>query len=244
MFFSKAKKPANIMSPQSEGKIAAMFDRIAPEYDFLNRVLSAGQDKRWRKTLISFSRGNSGGTYLDMATGTGDVLSAFVERWPEYSEYIGADISDNMINLAKEKCKNLPSTRFMKMSAENIGVGDASVDTLTIAFGLRNVVDKPQALKEFSRVLKPGGELLILEFFLPRSGLTAQLFQLYFHKLLPRIAGLFSDRDAYTYLPRSVGSFYTEIELFEKLAALKMIKVKKRSFLFGAVRCLAFKKEV
>ena len=229
-----------IQSPKSEAHIAAMFDRVAPRYDLLNRLLSARQDQRWRKILVRMIPYRPGGHYLDVATGTGDVLLAARSARPEYSEFVGLDISGAMLALAEQKAKNAkgrpPATEFRQASAEALGLGDARFDCVSISFGLRNVVRREEAIKEFARVTKTGGTLLILEFFLPKKGLLAALFQFYFHGILPLIGGLISDRAAYRYLPQSVGSFYAPEALKSVLYDSGFTVEETRNFLFGACR--------
>lgn len=225
--------------PEEETSIAAMFDRISSKYDFLNRLLSARQDVRWRKLLVSMVPTRHGGNYVDVATGTGDVLMSVVKAHPEYKSYIGADISKGMLNLAEKKavgCALSDRVTWTLMSAERLDLDDESVDCLTISFGLRNVVNKERALSQFSRVLKPNGTLLILEFFTPSSGPLAKLFQFYFHHILPQIGRLFSEKEAYTYLPKSVASFYTPMELRDSLTSKGFVVDKEINFLFGACR--------
>ncbi len=231
-----------IQQPESEAKIAAMFDRIALRYDLLNRLLSAHQDQRWRKALVKMIPYRPGGRYLDMATGTGDVILAAAKAHPEYASFLGGDISGEMLRIAAEKAKHtstkdrLIPLEFKVMSAEAISLEDKSVDCVSIAFGLRNVVNKELAIKEFSRILRPGGAVLILEFFLPTKGLLARLFQFYFHSILPTIGGLISDKDAYKYLPESVGSFYTPEELRQVIFKNGLTVTDEVNFLFGSAR--------
>jgi demethylmenaquinone methyltransferase/2-methoxy-6-polyprenyl-1,4-benzoquinol methylase len=228
-----------IQRPESEAKIAAMFDRVAPKYDFLNRLLSARQDQRWRKRLASMIPFRPNGRYLDCATGTGDVLLTVAGVHPEYGELVGTDISGEMLALAKSKvaASGLKQpVQLQLMSAESLDLPDSKFDSVSISFGLRNVVKRDQALREFHRVLVPGGVLLILEFFIPKRGLMAALFQFYFHTILPFIGGIFSDREAYKYLPQSVGSFYSPDELRQALYETGFNVEGGESYLFGACR--------
>jgi demethylmenaquinone methyltransferase/2-methoxy-6-polyprenyl-1,4-benzoquinol methylase len=224
--------------PASEQKIAAMFDRIAGRYDFLNTLLSFRQDHRWRKHLVKAIPFRNGGSYLDVATGTGDVLLAARAAHTEYRTYLGVDISSEMLKLAELKTrKSAPSpsnVSFQVMSAEKLNIPDRSVDCLSISFGLRNVIDKGAALKEFARVLKNNGSLMILEFFPPTKQFMALVFQLYFHHILPFIGGLFSDKEAYRYLPSSVEGFYSVYELIDLLEKCGYTVKARKRFLFGS----------
>lgn len=239
------KLAANLTRPDDERLIAAMFDRICGKYDFLNRLLSARQDVRWRRKLVSLVPKRENGHYFDAATGTGDVLFEVMKTHPEYSSFTGGDISKGMLNLARKKAvANASSSKvqWKEMSAERLEFEDDSLDCASISFGLRNVVNKEKALCEFARVLRTGGVLLILEFFTPTSGPFAKMFQFYFHKILPQIGRLFSEKEAYTYLPKSVASFYSPSELRDSLRSKGFIVEKEVNFLFGACRLVKSRK--
>jgi demethylmenaquinone methyltransferase/2-methoxy-6-polyprenyl-1,4-benzoquinol methylase len=229
----------------SEASIAEMFDTIAPRYDFLNSLLSLNQDKRWRKKLIALIPTKFNGVLVDMATGTGEVIVQAAKKRREYATFIGVDISAQMLQRAEEKVAKAElaqSISFKQASCEQTGLAAQSCDCITIAFGLRNTIDKDQALGEFHRVLKSGGALLILEFFPPSGTLLARLFQFYFRRILPLIGGLLSNKAAYTYLPESVQGFYQAAELQTKLHSLGFSPVKSLSFLCGSCRLLVVRK--
>jgi demethylmenaquinone methyltransferase/2-methoxy-6-polyprenyl-1,4-benzoquinol methylase len=222
--------------PGSEKQIAAMFDRIAPRYDLLNKLLSARQDIRWRNQLVRWLSASARGRFLDVATGTGDVIAAVIKAGRQYSEYWGVDISPEMLRFAEPKLARIEHSSqvaFREMSAEKLDFPDQNFEALTISFGLRNVVHPDIALKEFARVLKPGSQLMILEFFTPGQDLLSRIFGFYFHKVLPKIGGLISDREAYRYLPNSVGGFYTlpQLQTQLKLSGFKPGRIRK--YLFG-----------
>lgn len=228
-----------IQAPGNEAKIANMFNRIAPKYDFLNALLSAKQDKRWRKAMIRMAPFRPNGKFLDVATGTGDVLIEALAQHPEYGEFHGTDISKEMLALAEQKTEQTPQgpkANFSIMSAESLKLPDSAFDCLTISFGLRNVVRREIAISEFNRVLKPGASLIILEFFIPKRGPLSRLFQFYFHQILPVIGGIFSDKSAYKYLPESVGSFYEYEELREVLYNSGFTIADTKKYLFGSCR--------
>ena len=149
-----------------------MFNKIAPTYDLLNRLLSARQDERWRKKLLSWVPVVSNGAFLDVATGTGDVVLRAKKNLTSYKRFDAVDISGQMLEIAANKSvlKGYEDIRFERMSAENLRYADATFDCLSISFGLRNVVVKENAISEFARVLKKGGVLLVLEFFPANRG--------------------------------------------------------------------------
>jgi len=230
-----------IQTPRNEAKIATMFNSIAPKYDFLNALLSMKQDHRWRKAMIRMAPFRPNGKLLDVATGTGDVLIEAMKQKEEYSEFYGADISSEMLAIAKSKLAALPKTEnttLSLMTAEKLTLPSNTFDCLTISFGLRNVINKDIALDEFKRVLKPNGALIILEFFIPKKGPLSRLFQFYFHQILPVIGGMFSNKAAYKYLPESVGSFYEYEELRTVLYQKGFTISDTKKFLFGSCRIL------
>jgi demethylmenaquinone methyltransferase/2-methoxy-6-polyprenyl-1,4-benzoquinol methylase len=224
--------------PVVEDKIATMFDRIAPRYDFLNRFLSCRQDKTWRRSLISFIPKGRKLKLLDVATGTADILIEAKRQLGDDVVLHGSDISEKMLALGRTKLDRLgiKTNGLSLMSAERMEYSDQSFDVITISFGLRNVVDKDKAISEFSRLLKPQGQLLVLEFFAPEKKTLAKAFQFYFHHILPVIGGAFSDKQAYSYLPKSVASSYS-IDALTAVMANKGLKTGRiKSFLFGACR--------
>jgi demethylmenaquinone methyltransferase/2-methoxy-6-polyprenyl-1,4-benzoquinol methylase len=227
-----------MVAPESEKKIENMFDKIAPTYDLLNRLLSARQDERWRKKLLSWVPRIGGGSYLDVATGTGDVILRAKKSLSSYERFDAVDISSEMLSIAEKKsvAKGYDDITFKQMSAEKLRFEDDSFNCLSISFGLRNVVDKENAIGEFSRVLKRGGVLLVLEFFPPNRGLMSTLFQFYFNKILPVIGSIISDREAYHYLPKSVGSFYSLFDFKQKCKKEGLVVTDVKDYLFGSCR--------
>jgi demethylmenaquinone methyltransferase / 2-methoxy-6-polyprenyl-1,4-benzoquinol methylase len=191
-------------------RIQEMFDSIAPRYDFLNRVLSLGIDRQWRRFAVRQIKYTDSGRILDVTTGTGDVALEIAARTPASVSIVGVDFSTEMVALGKEKIRNSPFAQRITMEVapcEAIPFPEESFDSVTIAFGIRNVVDRLQGLKEMWRVLKPGGRVVILEFSTPRSRLFKALYYFYFLRVLPVIGGLFSKFSAYRYLPDSVLEF-------------------------------------
>lgn len=190
--------------------IRRMFDDIAPRYDFLNRLLSLGIDRRWRRFAVSQLQVPEGGMVLDMATGTGDVALEIASKTPSSVRIVGEDFTQGMLKLGLEKVQASPfKERIVLVNApcEAMPHPAGLFDGVTIAFGIRNVVDRLAGLQEMVRVLKPGGRAVILEFSNPRSRLFKALYYFYFRRLLPMIGGLFSARSAYQYLPDSVLEF-------------------------------------
>jgi len=194
--------------PTSSFESWRMFDRIAPTYDVLNRLLSFRRDVAWRRRIRAQLPDREGMNVLDLATGTGDVLFSLLDDEPRVDRGIGIDMSANMLARAKAKGTRDARAAFVRSDAQRIGAADESFDAVTIAFGIRNVPDVPEALREIHRVLNVGGRALILEFSLPGNPLMRALYLFYFRRILPMIGGWISgDREAYRYLNESVEAF-------------------------------------
>lgn len=192
-----------------------MFDSIAPRYDLANRVLSARFDVGWRHRALRALDPQPGHVVLDLCTGTGDFGLAAL-RFPGV-RVVGLDVARAMVRIGREKIRRAgldDRFRFGVADAESLPLADGTVDGALIAFGIRNVVDRPRALRELARVLRPGARLVILEFGLPPNRLVHSLYIFYFRRILPLIGGVLSgNRGAYEYLPASVERF-PEPELF------------------------------
>ncbi len=182
-------------------QVEEMFSKISPTYDLLNHILSLNIDKIWRKKAVSLLNGEK---FLDVATGTGDVLLE-ISKQNSGAELIGVDLSLKMLKIAKKKIKN---GFFICSPAENLPFKDNTFDGVIIAYGLRNVVDRVSALFEFKRVLKRKGKLVILEFNRPTNTLFGSLYTLYSFNIMPFLGKLIAgDSKAYEYLPRSIRKF-------------------------------------
>ncbi|GAA7232977.1 bifunctional demethylmenaquinone methyltransferase/2-methoxy-6-polyprenyl-1,4-benzoquinol methylase UbiE [Helicobacter pylori] len=197
-------------------KIINMFDDIANSYDQANRLMSFGLDVKWRQRACEhaflFLENKKALRLVDVACGTGDMLVAWQKSALhcniEFKECLGIDPSNNMLALAEKKLENKAS--FIQAQAKDLqGVGNNSVDILSIAYGLRNIVERQEALKEFFRVLKPRGVLVILE-FLKKDNPTwlDKISGFYTNKVLPLVGGAISKNyGAYSYLPQSIEGF-------------------------------------
>ncbi len=202
---------------KTQNRIGSMFDRIAATYDFLNHTLSLGLDIQWRNRAVRSLPARKNDLVLDVATGTGDLAFALLRARPK-ARIVGVDLARNMLRIAREKRRRQGIAErcysVLAGDALQLPFSDNRFDALMIAYGIRNVPDMGRALKEFHRVLKPGGHLLVLEFSLPRLPLLRNAYIFYFEKILPRLGGFVSgDSEAYAYLPASVGAFVTPEEL-------------------------------
>lgn len=196
---------------QEKDRTWQMFDRIARTYDPLNRILSAGIDKRWRRRVARHLPKERPLELLDMATGTGDLLITLCQAEPRIQRALGMDLSEGMLAVGRQKLQSLQlpqPTALETGDATQIPVDEESFDVVTIAFGIRNVSDVSASLREMFRVLRPNGRAIILEFSLPRLRVMRSLYLLYFRRILPFIGALVSgDRYAYSYLNQSVEAF-------------------------------------
>jgi len=199
------------VSSISRGEAWRMFDRIAVRYDLLNRLLSARRDLAWRTRLVHFLPQTAGLMVLDLATGTGDVLVALHTREAKPRVSLGLDLSAGMLTLARDKLRAqgvAETAHLARADALRIPAPEAAFDAVTIAFGIRNVLDVKAALAEMHRVLRPGGGLLVLEFSLPAKWWFKPVYLWYLRRVLPRMGGLVSgDAGAYRYLNQTIETF-------------------------------------
>jgi demethylmenaquinone methyltransferase/2-methoxy-6-polyprenyl-1,4-benzoquinol methylase len=186
--------------------VRSMFDRIAPVYDAMNRVMTAGLDLRWRR-LAASEVVTPGDRVLDAACGTGDL--ALADHRAGALEVTGLDFSPRMLERARHKA---PGLRFVEGDLLALPFADGSFDAATVGFGVRNVSDLELALRELRRVLRPGGRVAILEVTRPR-GLLRPFFTLWFERLVPLLGRLLPGGEAYAYLPASVARFPAAEEL-------------------------------
>ena len=227
-------------------KIQQMFGTIAPRYDFLNRLLSFGIDRRWRTKAVQMIRYQHGSRILDVATGTGDVALEIARSTPASVKITGADFCKEMVDLGRDKVALSPySDRidFQVAPCEDLPFADNTFDSITIAFGIRNVVDRRIGLAEMWRVLRPGGRMIILEFSTPRSQLFRMIYYFYFRKLLPMIGGLFSRYNAYQYLPDSVLEFPSPEEFSRLMTGVGFRHIQVHELTFGIASIYVGEKE-
>jgi demethylmenaquinone methyltransferase / 2-methoxy-6-polyprenyl-1,4-benzoquinol methylase len=223
---------------RSASRISAMFDDIAPRYDLLNHLLSAGIDRRWRTRAIRSLALTGQECTLDLCTGTGDLAIAARTARRGAARVVGIDFSPVMLTLglAKLRRRRLDSTiALLRGDASSIPLAAASVDAVTIGFGIRNVDDRAAALREILRVLKPGGRVAILEFAMPTTPLFRYLYLSYFRHILPWIGRWISGHaTAYTYLPASVDAFEPR-NFMELLELCGFVDVQADPMTFGSV---------
>ena len=187
-------------------RMRAMFDGVAPRYDLLNHLLSAGVDRGWRRRAVRELALRPGERLLDICAGTGDLGLTALDRVPGLT-VIGVDLAGEMLLRGARKT-GTRAYRFVQGDAERLPFADASFDAVSVGFGIRNVASRERAFREAVRVSRPKGRLAVLEFTLPTRRALRQLYLAYFHHVLPRVGGWVSGKpEAYRYLPESVDTF-------------------------------------
>ena len=216
-------------------QVKTMFNNIAHRYDFLNHFLSLGVDFYWRKKAIQLIGQKKPRNILDVATGTGDLAIAALKIKPE--QIIGVDIADDMLSFGRKKLKKKDPRNIIKLvngDSENLQFKNEHFDAVMVAFGVRNFEDLSKGLKEMYRVLKNGGQIMVLEFSKPTAFPVKQLYAFYFRFILPSLGRLISgDPAAYTYLPDSVGEFPDGGNFLTILSKAGFTQVKQRPLTFG-----------
>lgn len=212
------------MDNPSREQVWKMFDQISLTYDRTNRIISFGMDQRWRSRVASFLPPQKNLKILDLATGTGDQALALIKSQASIGSIIGIDLSQEMVEIAKNKIPT--KMEFLIADAEKPPFPSATFDATTFSFGIRNVSNPLQSLKEIHRVLKPKGRALILEFSLPPQPIRT-FFLFYLRHILPFVAGLISkNRNAYQYLNKTIEHFPSgkEFLLLMKEAGFERLK--------------------
>lgn len=203
-------KPYQEKESEKREQVELMFNNISPKYDLLNRVLSLGIDKIWRKQALNLLKKDKPAYILDVATGTADLAIEAVTRLKPTS-IVGIDIAENMLQIGREKIAKKQLDKIItlqKGDSEKIDFADNTFDAVIVSFGVRNFQHLELGLSEIYRVLKSGGSIMVLEFSKPQKAPFKQVYQFYFKNILPIIGKMVSkDTAAYTYLPDSVNAF-------------------------------------
>jgi len=213
-----------------------LFNQLAPHYDRINRFISLGQDRRWRRTLCRALPTTPGLSYVDVGTGTGDVILHVLSQrqWPRA---VGVDPAQHMLDIATQKAQHPPTDcTFVCAGAECLPFASHSIDVITMVFAIRNVDNRPHSLAEMTRILKPNGTLAIMEFSWPTSPFIRYPFSLYFHHIMPRLAGWWSRQpDSYRYLARSVANFPPPPAFQSELEAAGLRSIRRHTLGLGSV---------
>ena len=207
----------------SEPQVQAMFDRIASVYDLMNSVMTAGLHHRWRERAADMAAVGPGDRVLDVATGTGDLAIELKRRVGAAGEVVGSDFSEGMLDLARAKADDV---RWEHGNALDLPYDDGEFDAVTVGFGARNFSDLARGLREMTRVVRPGGRVVVLEITTPQRPPLSTFFRLWFDRVVPLIGRVAGDPDAYSYLPSSVRRFPDARGLGAAMAAVGLVEVR------------------
>ena len=212
------------------------FDRIAGRYDLLNRLMSFGIDRRWRhKTVAALALGDVPSRILDLATGTGDLAIDIATAHPA-TTVVGVDPAVKMLAIGRRKVTSRglrERVELVRGDAQALTFRDDEFDGATIAFGIRNIPDRPAALREMARVVRPGGRICVLELSEPRGGVLAAIARFHLHVVIPRLGALLSEARQYRYLQTSIEAFPPAAEFADLMASCGLEIVDVRPFTFG-----------
>lgn len=193
--------------------VHGMFSSIAGRYDLLNTLLSLNRDKSWRKFAVEQSKLAPGNSALDIGTGTGELAIELAKAVGADGRVVGTDFCREMLDVAEEKCRGF-CIELAEGNAQKLPYPDDTFDAATIGFALRNVENVEKTLGEMTRVVRPGGRVVSLEFTQPDNRVFRKIYYTYFFKILPAVGGLISkNKDAYSYLPDSVAKFPSKTKL-------------------------------
>lgn len=236
-----------LLKESKSDQVRDMFKKIAPRYDFLNKLLSLGIDTRWRKSAAKKIKSRPGGRILDIATGTGDMALEAARTTDNTVKIIGVDFCSAMVEIGRNKLDTSLFRNRVSLgvaSCEALPFHNDTFDSATITFGIRNVADRNLGLREILRTLLPGGRIVILEFSNPKSRFFKAVYYFYFKRLLPVIGGMFSDSSAYRYLPDSVLEFPDQETFKKMMTEAGFENVDHTDYTFGIVTCYVGEKPI
>jgi demethylmenaquinone methyltransferase/2-methoxy-6-polyprenyl-1,4-benzoquinol methylase len=224
-------------APQEKhGYVQTMFDAIAPRYDLLNSVLSLRLHHGWRRAATREAALSPGNAALDVCTGTGDFAFELARRVGSKGLVVGSDFSLPMLRLGEQKGRDKGNVRFTLADTQALPFPDHTFDAVTVGFGIRNVADIQKGIAEMSRVARPGGRVVLLEFNQPRQPLFAALYRWYSFTVLPLLGGMVSGRrSAYEYLPSSVAAFHSREAIKGMMEQAGLTDVRITDLTFGTV---------
>jgi len=212
--------------------VREMFDKIAPRYDLMNRLITLGLDQRWRRDALGRVGVGPGDRVIDLACGTGDLSEQAAARG---ARVMGIDFAGEMLRGARARGID---AAFVRADGAALPLADGCASVVTCGFALRNFVSLPEIFAELARVLDRGGRIALIEVDRPRSGIVRGAHSLYFDRLVPLLGGLLSDRQAYRYLPESTAYLPTAEELHAMLAKAGFGSIEKKGLMLGAAQIL------
>ncbi|MEL6109569.1 MAG: bifunctional demethylmenaquinone methyltransferase/2-methoxy-6-polyprenyl-1,4-benzoquinol methylase UbiE [Planctomycetota bacterium] len=223
---------------KSNARVREMFRQIAPRYDLMNHLLSLNVDRYWRSRAVGMLEFEPGVPVLDVCTGTGDLAMAMAKKSPEDVQVVGSDFCHAMLDIARRKRSGSSATAgidYLEADSQRLPFDDDQFRCVTVGFGLRNVADTDQGIREMTRVCRPGGQVLVLEFSRPSMFGLRHGYNFYFRHVLPKVGQWFAknDKSAYSYLPESVGQFPDGQELADRMSAAGLHRVTFTPLTFG-----------
>lgn len=224
-------------SRPKEEQVREMFDNIAPAYDFMNRAMTLGIDRSWRRKAVELLPKGGDTQILDIATGTGD-LALLIQRITGSTHIVGIDLSDGMLQVGRRKVADAGldnCIEFMQADSLDMPFSDNSFDAITVAYGVRNFADLEAGYREMLRVLRPGGKVVVLELSTPKGQLTRPLYNIYTRYIIPTLGRLISrDARAYTYLPESIAAVPQADAMTSLMEKAGFVDAHCRQLTFGA----------
>lgn len=217
-------------------QVQEMFDSIAPAYDFMNRAMTLGIDKLWRRRAVNVLKKNNVAHILDVATGTGDLAVQIVKSIPG-STVTGVDLSEGMLAVGREKVKSAGLDRhidFIQADCLSLPFEPDTFDAVTVAYGVRNFERLSEGYREMYRVLKPGGVICVLELSTPSGVVTRPLYNIYTRYVIPAVGRLISkDVRAYSYLPESIAAVAQRRDMCDIMSGVGFLDATFRSMTMG-----------
>ena len=224
---------------QKESLVRGVFDSVASRYDLMNDLMSAGIHRLWKRFTIELSAVRPGQTVLDIAGGTGDLAAKFSRLVGDDGKVILADINDSMLKVGRDRLLDsgaVGNLHMVQCDAQMLPFPNASVDCITIAFGLRNVTDKDRALRSMERILKPGGRLLVLEFSKPTNPMLEKIYDTYSFRILPMMGQLIAnDSESYRYLAESIRKHPDQDTLLDMMEHAGLVNCEYHNMTGGIV---------
>lgn len=229
----------NVRAEEKASKVADVFHSVASKYDVMNDLMSFGVHRIWKRLAIESSGVRPGYKVLDIAGGTGDLTMQFSKRVGEQGQVILADINSSMLNVGRDRLVDQgygSNIQFVQANAEELPFPDNYFNCVSIAFGLRNVTDKDKALRSMTRVLKPGGRLLVLEFSKPNNELLSKIYDKYSFTALPLMGKLITnDSESYKYLAESIRMHPDQETLKAMMTAAGLVNCRYQNMTGGIV---------